>query len=103
MLTPQNMTCCLTPPLMNAAGSLGFAPDMRTPVDMSKLGAFITNPISLGPRSPAQGKRFPGVSGRLSAAYRLSQPRLTGGYSPVRQALGAGSGSGDCPPAGGEA
>jgi dihydroorotate dehydrogenase (NAD+) catalytic subunit len=40
-------------PLMNAAGSLGFAPASHGPFDLSSLGAFVTNPISLTPRSPA--------------------------------------------------
>lgn len=39
-------------PLMNAAGSLGFAPDPRTQ-DLSSFGAFVTNPVSLRPRTPA--------------------------------------------------
>jgi dihydroorotate dehydrogenase (NAD+) catalytic subunit len=50
-------------PLMNAAGSLSFAPDARLPIDLSKFGAFITNPISLAPRAPAQSRcylPFPG-------------------------------------------
>ncbi len=41
---------------MNAAGSLGFAPDPHNgiPLDArSRFGAFITNPISLRPRLPA--------------------------------------------------
>jgi dihydroorotate dehydrogenase (NAD+) catalytic subunit len=51
------------PPLMNAAGSLGFAPDWRGPIALERLGAFVTNPVSLQPRTPAQGPRllpFPG-------------------------------------------
>lgn len=52
-----------TPPLMNAAGSLGFAPDPRAPVDLGRFGAFVTSPISLAPRSPAQGRRFQAYSG----------------------------------------
>ncbi len=43
-------------PLMNAAGSLGFAPDSRTLKDLVGLndwGAFVTNPFSLRPRAPA--------------------------------------------------
>ena len=51
------------PAVMNAAGSLGFAPDPRAPVDLGKLGAFVTNPISLNPRSPAQGRRFQAYPG----------------------------------------
>jgi dihydroorotate dehydrogenase (NAD+) catalytic subunit len=39
-------------PLMNAAGSLGFAPDPRTGLDLDSFGAFVTNPISLRPRLP---------------------------------------------------
>ncbi|MFN8460771.1 MAG: hypothetical protein U0X93_03235 [Anaerolineales bacterium] len=42
-------------PLMNAAGSLGFAPDFRSLGDFGSLdsfGTFVTNPISLRPRLP---------------------------------------------------
>jgi dihydroorotate dehydrogenase (NAD+) catalytic subunit len=44
----------LNPILMNAAGSLGFTPDPHGPVDLERFGAFVTNPISLNPRTPAQ-------------------------------------------------
>src|SRR5512141_2867236 len=50
-------------PWMNAAGTLGFAPNPRGPVDLSRLGAFITNPVSLRSRSPAENRgllAFPG-------------------------------------------
>jgi len=40
-------------PLMNAAGMLGFAPDTRNGVTFDSFGAFVTNPFSLRPRSPA--------------------------------------------------
>jgi dihydroorotate dehydrogenase len=39
-------------PYMNAAGTLGFAPDYRAPVPWETFGAFVTNPISLRPRKP---------------------------------------------------
>jgi dihydroorotate dehydrogenase (NAD+) catalytic subunit len=42
--------------IMNAAGSLGFAPDFRSLEDFRSLkefGAFVTNPFSLHPRLPA--------------------------------------------------
>lgn len=51
------------PPLMNAAGTLGFAPYPYGPVDLQRLGAFVTNPISLGSRAPAQSRgivEYPG-------------------------------------------
>ena len=40
-------------PIMNAAGSLGFAPDARNGIDFASFGAFVTNPISLRSRLPA--------------------------------------------------
>src|SRR5512133_3306882 len=41
-------------PLMNAAGSLGFAPNFRSLETFSSLfGAFVTNPFSLRARLPA--------------------------------------------------
>ncbi len=48
----------LEPPVMNAAGSLGFYPNPHSPVDWSRFGAFVTNPVSLLPRTPARGGRF---------------------------------------------
>lgn len=39
-------------PLMNAAGTLGFTPSPRAPVEWERMGAFITNPVSLRPRRP---------------------------------------------------
>jgi len=48
----------LRSPLLNAAGSLGFAPDPHSPLDLSRLGAFVTNPVSSQPRTPAHGSRY---------------------------------------------
>jgi dihydroorotate dehydrogenase (NAD+) catalytic subunit len=48
----------LEPALMNAAGTLGFAPDLRQVASLARLGAFVTNPISLQRRTPAQARRF---------------------------------------------
>lgn len=39
-------------PYMNAAGTLGFAPDFRAPAPWDSFGAFVTNPLSLRPRKP---------------------------------------------------
>ncbi len=44
----------ISPPLMNAAGSLGFVPESSGPVDLAQFGAFITNPISFQKRTPAR-------------------------------------------------
>jgi dihydroorotate dehydrogenase (NAD+) catalytic subunit len=47
----------LQTPLINASGSLGFAPDPHGRVDLKDLGAFITNPVSLSPRTAAEKRR----------------------------------------------
>ena len=43
---------------MNAAGTLGFAPDVNQAASLKRLGAYVTNPISLKRRMPAQGTRY---------------------------------------------
>jgi len=43
----------LRKPLMNAAGSLGLAPDPRAPVAWDAFGAFVTSPVSMRPRPVA--------------------------------------------------
>ncbi len=48
----------IDPPVMNAAGTLGFFPDGHESIDWNQLGAFITNPISMVARTPARGVRF---------------------------------------------
>ena len=48
----------LDPPWTNAAGTLGFSDEARRLVDLARLGALVTNPISLAPRTPARGPRL---------------------------------------------
>jgi dihydroorotate dehydrogenase len=55
-MTKHDLT--INPALMNAAGSLGFSPDLHSPVNWSRMGAFVTNPVSLTARTPARGRRF---------------------------------------------
>ena len=49
--------------MMNAAGSLGFAPNLRGPSRCKDFGAFVTNPISVQPRKPASGRRWQAYPG----------------------------------------
>jgi dihydroorotate dehydrogenase len=46
----------IQPPLLNAAGSLGFTPNPHGTIDLEGLGGFITNPLSFKPRSPARDR-----------------------------------------------
>ncbi|NIM96291.1 MAG: hypothetical protein GTO18_21545 [Anaerolineales bacterium] len=53
----------LSPAMTNLAGTLGFSLEASHSLDLSRLGAFITNPISMSPRTPARPPRvlnFPG-------------------------------------------
>jgi dihydroorotate dehydrogenase len=58
-----NQPLTLIKPLMNAAGMLGFVPDLRLPLDWESFGAFVTNPVSAGPRQPASGTRWELIPG----------------------------------------
>ncbi len=84
----------LRSPLTNAAGALGFAPDARIAVEWSDFGAFITNPLSLRPRTPAaQPELLPYPGGFLlhsgwpnpgfSAALKQYAPRWAASKIPV--------------------
>ena len=78
------------PPIMNAAGCLGFFPDLHGMTDWGRLGAFITNPVSLTPRTPARGCRFQAYAG----GYLLHTGYPNPGFSQVlRRHAGHWSGS----------
>jgi dihydroorotate dehydrogenase (NAD+) catalytic subunit len=66
----------LSKPLMNAAGTLGFTPELRGPVDLTRFGAFVTNPISLGKRTPARGQRYESFPGGFLLHTGLPNPGL---------------------------
>jgi dihydroorotate dehydrogenase len=62
-LTSGKQDLIINPPIMNSAGILGFIPDDNYPFGLNHLGAFVTHPISLKRRQPAQPphfERFPG-------------------------------------------
>jgi dihydroorotate dehydrogenase len=63
-------------PYMNAAGTLGFAPDFRAPVPWDALGAFVTNPISLPPRKPTTHPKLIEYPGGFLLHTGLPNPGL---------------------------
>lgn len=53
-LAPQHKQgLTLKAPLLNAAGTLGFAAEARGACDLGRLGGFITNALTWTPRTPA--------------------------------------------------
>ncbi|MBI5953060.1 MAG: hypothetical protein HY865_15485 [Chloroflexi bacterium] len=67
-------------PIMNAAGLLGFSPDLRDLGNLGGLkdfGAFVTNPISLRPRTPAAHPSVIEFPGGFLLHSGLPNPGLT--------------------------
>ncbi|MBE2184425.1 MAG: hypothetical protein IAE89_13430 [Anaerolineae bacterium] len=44
-------------PVLNAAGTMGYADEYRHLIALEKLGALVTNPVTLAPRAAANGTR----------------------------------------------
>lgn len=66
-------------PIMNAAGSLGFAPDLRTGISLDSFGAFITNPFSLRQRLPTAQPAVIEYPGGFLLHTGLPNPGLSAG------------------------
>ena len=66
-------------PLMNAAGTLGFVPDTRQGVSLESFGAFVTNPFSMRPRSPAARPALLEHTGGFLLHTGLPNPGLNAG------------------------
>lgn len=66
-------------PLMNAAGSLGFAPDSRAGISLDSFGAFVTNPFSLRLRPPAAKPALIEHTGGFLLHTGLPNPGLKAG------------------------
>jgi len=64
---------------MNAAGSLGFAPDSHAGVALDSFGAFVTNPFSLRPRLPAAKPQLIEYPGGFLLHTGLPNPGLRAG------------------------
>jgi dihydroorotate dehydrogenase (NAD+) catalytic subunit len=64
-------------PMMNAAGMLGFFPDLRGRVEWAHFGSFVTNPISLTARTPARGERYIAFPGGFMLHTGYPNPGLT--------------------------
>jgi dihydroorotate dehydrogenase (NAD+) catalytic subunit len=75
-LSSRKREVTIDPPWMNASGFLGFAAEARGLFDPDLLGAVVTNPVSLAPRSPAQGPRWLPAAGGFLLHTGLPNPGL---------------------------
>lgn len=66
----------LSKPFVNAAGVLGFVPDVRRVPVITNLGAFITHPISNSPRQPAANRAYLPFSGGFLLHTGLPNPGI---------------------------
>lgn len=77
-LAPSHKTGLTLPgPIIAGGGAFGFADEYASLIDFSKLGAFITNPITLKPRTPAEGTRVVPIPGGTLMHTGLPNPGLT--------------------------
>jgi len=77
-LAPSHKTgLTLASPLIAGGGAFGFADEYASLVDFSKFGAFITNPITLKPRSPAREQQVIQFAGGVLIHTGLPNPGLS--------------------------
>ncbi len=67
----------IDPPLMNTAGALGFSDETASSVDLGRLGAFVTHPISYAPRMATRETRLHDFPGGFLLHTGLPNPGLT--------------------------
>ncbi|MDX2162983.1 MAG: HisA/HisF-related TIM barrel protein [bacterium] len=63
-------------PVMPAAGIFGYGDEYRDIVQIDKLGAVVTNPVTLSPWSPAAGTRVVPLRGGVLVHTGLPNPGL---------------------------
>jgi len=73
---PGKYSLIVDSPVMNAAGTLGFGDSYKHLINYEKLGALITNPVSLEPRSPANGTRVVELDSGVLMHTGLPNPGL---------------------------
>src|SRR5512140_341432 len=77
----------LSSPFMNAAGMVGFSPPERWPWP-EPAGCWVTNPLSLGPRAPAENRAALPYPGGLLLHTGLPNPGISAVLRQRRAAWG---------------
>ncbi len=73
---PGKYSLILSTPVMSAAGTLGFGDSYKNLIDYSKLGALVTNPVTIAPWNPASGRRVIPLEAGLLLHTGLPNPGL---------------------------
>lgn len=74
---PGKYALSLNSPVMTASGVMGFANAYYNIIDISKLGAYVTNPITYAPWSPATGTRVVPIDAGVLLHTGLPNPGLS--------------------------
>lgn len=67
----------LKTPVMPSAGMMGFGDNYHKLINLQKLGAFVTNPVTLEPWSPASGPRVVPLDAGVLVHTGLPNPGLS--------------------------
>ncbi len=73
---PGKTSLLLSTPVMPAAGTVGFGDSYRRLVDYEKLGAIVTNPVTIEQWRPAYGTRIVPLQGGILVHTGLPNPGL---------------------------
>jgi dihydroorotate dehydrogenase len=77
LITSGKREAIIDPAWMNTAGALGFSDETGSNVDLGRLGAFVTHPISYAPRRTTQETRLHDYPGGFLLHTGLPNPGLT--------------------------
>ena len=83
---PGKYSLILSTPVMPAAGTLGFADSYRRLINYDKLGALVTNPVTVDAWKPAAGTRMIPLDSGILLHTGLPNPGLSKTISRYRQA-----------------
>ncbi len=74
---PGKYSLIVSTPVMPAAGTLGFADSYKHLVDYDKLGALVTNPVTIDAWNPASGTRMIPLDAGILLHTGLPNPGLS--------------------------
>lgn len=74
---PGKYALVVSTPVMPAAGTFGFGDSYRNLVNFDKLGAIVTNPVTIEPWNPATGTRIVPLDAGVLMHTGLPNPGLT--------------------------